>query len=89
MDHPTKVQLIHRKNGTTPRYINFHAEIVRAMAYDAQAFGPRSAPGRLPAPKWCRKENHRASTQLVIKQLRSAVWPCSIHFSGFVSRPSP
>ncbi|MBU4198701.1 MAG: hypothetical protein KKG09_05535 [Verrucomicrobia bacterium] len=54
-----------------------------------QAFGPMGKPDQLPAPKWRRKKNRRASTQLLINHLRSEVWARAIRFSSFVSHATP
>ena len=55
----------------------------------AETYGPTGQPDVLPAPKWRRKQNPRASTQSLINHLRYEVWARSINFSGFVSHPSP
>jgi hypothetical protein len=54
-----------------------------------QVFGPTGRPDLLPAPKWQRKKNIRASTQSLINHLRAEVWARSIRFSGFVSHATP
>jgi hypothetical protein len=51
-----------------------------------QAYAPTGTPDALPAPKWRRKQNLRASTQSLINHLRHEVWARSIRFSGFVSQ---
>ena len=53
-----------------------------------QEFGPTGKPDQLPAPKWQRKKNSRASTQSLINHLRSEVWARAIRFSSFVSHTS-
>ncbi len=53
-----------------------------------QAFGPTGKPDHLPAPKWQRKKNIRASAQLLINHLRAEVWARAIRFSNFASHTS-
>jgi hypothetical protein len=53
-----------------------------------QAYGPTGQPESLPAPKWRRTPNPRASTQSLVNQLRQEVWASAFHPSGFVS-PHP
>ena len=50
-----------------------------------QAFGPTGNPDQLPAPKWQRKKNIRASTQSLINHLRAEVWVRAIRFSNFAA----
>ncbi len=50
-----------------------------------QAYGPTGKPDSLPAPKWRRKENLRASTQSLLQHLRQEVWAKAIRFSSFES----
>lgn len=50
-----------------------------------QAYGPTGRPETLPAPKWRRTPNPRASTQSLVNQLRQEVWASAFCSSGFVS----
>ena len=53
-----------------------------------QAYGPTGQPETLPAPKWRRTPNPRASTQSLVNHLRQEVWASAFRSSGFVS-PHP
>lgn len=53
------------------------------------AYGPTGQPDTLPAPKWRHKKTRRASTQTLLQHLRHEVWAEALHFSGFVSNPTP
>jgi hypothetical protein len=52
-------------------------------------YGDLGKPDSLPPPKWRPNDNPRASTQLLIQELRHQVWGQVIRFSSFVPPPAP
>ncbi len=50
-----------------------------------QAYGLTGQPDTLPAPKWRRRPNQRASTQSLVNQLRQELWASAFRSSGFVA----
>ena len=55
------------------------------LASALQAYGLTGQPDTLPAPKWRRRPNQRASTQSLVNQLRQEIWASAFRSSGFVA----